>query len=218
MSRTHLRTPARRRAVALLRSAAVGGLLLVTSSCAYYRIDLRKEKLGDSDVIVVPGMELSDAGEGNWILWNRMLMARLLFEVGRGERIVVTGGVPKAGVTESDKMLEFAELLGIPRGVLLAEPMAASSVENGRYSAEMVQAHGYRSALVVTDRMHLFYALPVFRDAYEERGLELYWTPVDYDRLERTEDWCPPGETPPQGLSNGSPPPGARLAELPAQP
>lgn len=182
-----------------LRLLVLVCLSLGSTSCAYHRFELQKENIADADAIVVPGIELTDEGEGNWILWNRMLMARLLYEEGRGERIVVTGGVPKAGVTEAQKMLEYGERLGIPRHVMVPEPKASSSVENGLFSAELLVARGYGSALVVTDRAHLIYSLPVFRDAYEAKGIELFWTPLDYERLEASGDWCPPGEaTPPR--------------------
>gem|GEM_PF-2953906 len=178
--------------------------LPTTTSCAYYRVELRPEKLGQADAIVVPGMELTDEGRETWILWNRMLMARALYEEGHGQHVIVSGGVPKRGVTEAQKMLEIGERLGIPREVMHAEPLASSSVENARFSARLLGELGCDSALVVTDRAHLIYALPVFRDAYRERGIELFWKPVDYERLQAIEPFWEPGAAQPPRLAGES--------------
>lgn len=151
------------------------------ASCTYSRREMIAEHQPvPADVIIVPGYELDSQGRGSFILWNRMVMAKLVLERGDAQAVIVTGGVPKAGVTEAAKMREFGLELGIPDDQLILEPRADSSVENGSLSAELMVEHGYRSAIVVSDPPHLRYALPVFRDAFEERGLTLYWTPVDY--------------------------------------
>jgi uncharacterized SAM-binding protein YcdF (DUF218 family) len=169
-------------------------LLPLLIGCAYYRLEFTKENLAKADVIVVPGYELTDEGRGSWLLWNRVLMGRILMERGYSKRLLFSGGKPKAGVTEAARMLEIAGELGIPRDRILLEETAASSVENGRRSAALIAERGWRSGLVVSDPRHLRYAIPVFRDAFVEKGLALYWTPVDYDLLEQhPEARRPPG-------------------------
>jgi len=160
-------------------------LLPFLVGCAYYRLDLTRENLAKADVIVVPGYELTDDGEESWLLWNRVLMGRILMERGYADRLLFSGGKPKAGITEAAKMLEIAGKLGIPRNKILLETDAVSSVENGQRSAALIAGRGWKSGLVVSDSRHLVYALPVFRDAFAARGLELFWTPVDYDLLKQ---------------------------------
>ena len=70
----------------------------------------------------------------------------------------------------------------MPRERIFLEPRAASSIENGRFSAAIMKARGWRSALVVSDWRHLRHALPVFSDAFDAHGLP----PVDYDLMRRT--------------------------------
>ena len=160
--------------------------MLLLAACRYYRFESRREQLPKSaraDVIIVPGYELTDDGEANHILWNRVLMAKLWYDRGAAPRLIVTGGKPKRGITEAAKMAEIAVELGVPKDAVFIEPRATSSIENGRFGAGLMVAKGWRSALVVSDPGHLRYAIPVFRDAFNKRGLDLFWTPVDYELL-----------------------------------
>ena len=160
--------------------------MLLFAACRYYRLEPRRENLAEADVIIVPGYKLDEQGDASWILWNRMVMAKLLYDRGLAAYVLVTGGLARNGVTEGARMVEIGTELGLPRDRILSEPRASSSVENGRFSAEILKARGWTSGLVVSDPRHLAYAIPVFRDAFEKRGLELYWTPVDYELLKRT--------------------------------
>ncbi len=160
--------------------------VLAAPGCAYYRLELQREKIANADVIIVPGLALDEDGRGVPILWNRVLMARVARDRGHASSIIVSGGKPRRGITESAKMLEYAGRLGIPPEAVIEEPRATSSVENGRFSAELMVARGLRSALVVSDDWHLRYAIPVFRDAFEELGLELYWLAVDAEAVAAT--------------------------------
>ena len=73
-----------------------------------------------------------------------------------------------------------------PRVGTRTETKATSSRQNGRYAADLMVQEGLKSALVVSDWGHLRYAIPVFRDAFEARGLTLYWHSIDYDELRAT--------------------------------
>ncbi len=99
--------------------------------------------------------------------------------------MLFTGGVPRDGKTEAAVMRQMAIDQGMPPDKLYVEPKAATTVENARNSAAIMQARGWRSAIVVSDPPHLGYALPVFRDAFAAPKLELHWAPVDYAELKR---------------------------------
>src|SRR5687767_11890339 len=99
------------------------------------------------------------------MLWNRMAMAAVLYAHGAADYVLVSGGKPRAGVSEAERMLQIAETLGIPRDRIIVEAEAETSEENGWLAAELLRAHGLTSALLVTDYAHMMYALPVFTDA-----------------------------------------------------
>ena len=168
--------------------------MLFLAACRYNRFETRRENISAADVILVPGLELDESGQATWVLWNRMVMAKVLFDRGLAPRILVTGGKPRNGVTEAARMVEIGTQLGLPRDIFFSEPCAVSSIENGRFSADIMKRRGWKSALVVTDPRHLRYALPVFRDAFDLHGLTLYWTPVDYDLMRDLEEARHPGD------------------------
>lgn len=163
-------------------------LLPLLVGCAYYRWETTKANLEKADVIIVPGYALSEQGDASWLLWNRVLMGRILMERGYGDRFYFTGGKPRGGVSEARKMLAIALELGIDKDRIYVDDRARSSVENGRHAAEVMVEKGWGSGLVVSDPRHLGYAIPVFRDAFEENELALFWTPVDYDLLKEHPD------------------------------
>lgn len=171
------------RARLLLGAASLAAALLPAAGCRYYRWESRRAKLEPADVLVVPGIKLTEDGKGTFVLHNRVAMARYLMERGYARTMIVTGGNPQKGVTEASKMLEYAVSLGVDPDQVVAEPFATTTLENAKNTAALMKAFGWRSALVVTDRVHLGYALPVFRDHFELAHLDLYWAPVDYELL-----------------------------------
>ena len=59
-------------------------LLPLLVGCSYYRWETTKENLHKADVIIVPGYELDESGGASWLLWTRVLMARIMMERGYG--------------------------------------------------------------------------------------------------------------------------------------
>jgi uncharacterized SAM-binding protein YcdF (DUF218 family) len=157
--------------------------MLALAACRYYRFETRRELLLAADVIVVPGHELDPSGAASHILWNRVLMGKILMDRGLGARLLFTGGNARAGVTEAERMAQIAAELGVAASAIELEPRAASSFENSRRAAALIAKRGWRSGLVVSDPQHLRYAVPVFRDAFCRRGLALGWAPVEHTRL-----------------------------------
>ena len=68
--------------------------LLLATGC-YYRFETQSMNPGKAGVIIVPGVQLTDDGQGVYILWNRMLVAKLRYDAGDAPRILVTGGKPR---------------------------------------------------------------------------------------------------------------------------
>lgn len=171
-------------------------VLLPTIGCRYYRWEAQRSRLEPADVVVVPGIKLTDDGKGTFVLHNRVAMAKYLMSRGYARQMIVTGGNPRGGSTEASKMMEVAVKLGVPPERIVAEPFATSTIENAENTAALMEAFGWHSALVVTDRVHLGYALPVFRDQFEAHALELFWAPVDYDLLKKRDLMRFPGDPP----------------------
>ncbi|MHC4958812.1 MAG: YdcF family protein [Planctomycetota bacterium] len=145
-------------------------LAIVLAGCGYYRIEPNRTNLHAADVTVVPGYELSSDGEARQLLRNRMLMS-------------------KNGIGEARKMKAMAVELGVPADSVAVEPRATSTRQNGLYAAQITAFRGWKSGLLVSDHAHLMYAVPEFRDAFKERGLTLYWAPVNYGLVQDHPDY-----------------------------
>ncbi len=162
------------------------GLSLYLPGLPYRRLVWpARDRLIVADAVVVPGLALRRDGRARGLLQNRVAMAALLLRRGLAPRLLLSGGKPRAGVTEAERMAGLAERLGVPRAQLLLEPAATSSRENARCSARLLGEAGPGSGLLVSDSVHLSYALPVFMDAFAQAGLRLGWCRVDYGLLRR---------------------------------
>jgi uncharacterized SAM-binding protein YcdF (DUF218 family) len=186
-----------KRLIYLAIALAVLGTLVVCTGCfRYFRWESQKQNPGKADALVVLGLKLTSEGKATFLLHDRVAMAKHLLDEGYAPRMILTGGNPENGITEAAKMKQIALRLGVPEERIVLEPNASSTVENAEYSAELLRERGYRSALVVSDAAHLGYAVPVFRDYFEERKLALYWLPVDYDLLTELGTARHPGDAP----------------------
>jgi uncharacterized SAM-binding protein YcdF (DUF218 family) len=146
-------------------------LVPVLAASCYYRIEFDKENLSKADVIVVPGYALKENAEPSWILHNRVLMAKIMWERGYAPMLLMSGGKPESGITEAVKMAELAQQFGVPQEKIVLETRAVSSIENGKYTAQIMKRRGWQSGLLVSD-----------------------WTPVDYDLLKKHPDRHEPPE------------------------
>lgn len=112
---------------------------------------------------------------------HRVVEARQLFEEGRVDRIIITGGdvlVPgKPGITWSDIMATLLKGT-VPDSLVIQERRSASTYQDAVYTLEDVRRLGARRVVVVTDPYHLRRTRAVFRRIYAGSGVELHlWSP-----------------------------------------
>ncbi len=90
-------------------------------------------------------------------------------------------------------VVELAQARGVKPEAIVLEEAARTTLENATFTARLLAERKWKSAIIVSDRGHLMYALPLFRDAFEAQGIALYWAPTDYTRLipEEAWDWLP---------------------------
>ena len=109
------------------------------------------------DVIVV-------LGGPHRALRRRTAQGIRLFEAGRAETLLLSGRGREDWV-EADVMGEQARAAGVPDAHIVLEDESRTTLENAVFSARIMDARGWRSALVVTDALHLPRALLAFRGA-----------------------------------------------------
>lgn len=108
-----------------------------------------------SDVGIVLGASLWDDKPSPG-LRERLDQALSLYKAQVFARFIVTGGLDAGGtvLTEAEGMRDYLLQQGVPQDAIFIEPKATSTYENLRFSREMMEAHGWRTAVIVTHQYH----------------------------------------------------------------
>ena len=77
-------------------------------------------------------------------------------------RLILTGGPAYNQFVEARVMARAAQAQGVPASAIYEEPEALDTIQNARFSARILKAHGWRSAEVVSSSSHLRRAALIF--------------------------------------------------------
>jgi uncharacterized SAM-binding protein YcdF (DUF218 family) len=77
------------------------------------------------------------------------------YERGVAPRLILTGGAAHNQFVEADVMARTAAAQGIPPSAIFIETKAKDTIENACYADRIMEAHGWRSAKVVSAASHL---------------------------------------------------------------
>ncbi|CAM3126699.1 YdcF family protein [Prescottella defluvii] len=119
--------------------------------------------------IVVLGAGLYDDGTMRPLLVSRLQAALQLAQRFPLAPIIVTGGVPKSGVTEAQAMRQWLVANGILPFRITEENTSRSTVENAVNTNRILADRGANGAVVVTSPDHLQRAMVDFRVAVAGR-------------------------------------------------
>lgn len=127
------------------------------------------------DAIVVLGAPLHPSGRLSQILEERVAAAAALYHAGGARHVIASGGVTHgAPRAEAEAIAEGLQAAGVP-GVLV-ESRSRTTLENARFTAELLGPLNARSVWIVTQPFHGRRAARLFRHA----GLEpRVWHIVD---------------------------------------
>jgi len=113
--------------------------------------------------IVVLGAAVWPGGVASPSLERRIRRAA---EVAHGNPelpVITSGGLGRHAPSEAEVMRRDLAALGVDVSRILAEDRSTSTLENARYSRDLLHARGISHVLVVTDRYHMLRALLTFR-------------------------------------------------------
>ncbi|MFD6880721.1 YdcF family protein [Rhodococcus sp. NPDC060084] len=119
--------------------------------------------------LVVLGAGLTDDGKIRPVLEERLGAALVVAHRYPAAPVVVTGGVPRNGVTEARAMRDWLVARGIHPGRIIEEGASNSTVENARFTNDVLLRRGATGAVLVTNRDHLRRAMINFRQAVDAR-------------------------------------------------
>src|SRR4029450_451868 len=122
------------------------------------------------DAILVLGAAQYD-GVPSPVFEGRLEHARLLYEEGRADTILVLGGgAPGDRTTEAEAGREWLVSHGVPSDAVVASPVGTSTFESLEAAAEWMRPRGMEAAFLVSDPWH---NLRIKRMA-SDLGLEAY--------------------------------------------
>jgi uncharacterized SAM-binding protein YcdF (DUF218 family) len=111
-------------------------------------------RIDHADVILVLGAA-QYSGRPSPVFAGRLEQAKLLFEQGRADSIVVLGGKQPGDVTtEADAGRAYLVSQGVPVADVFAEPRGNTTFESLQAGAQFMRRMGLRSAFLVSDPWH----------------------------------------------------------------
>jgi uncharacterized SAM-binding protein YcdF (DUF218 family) len=96
-----------------------------------------------------------------------------LYARGLGRFLVFSGAAYDNGTSNADVMRSLALNEGVPDAAILEEPLGEDTWGNAVHTRQVLEAHGLRSAILVTSPYHARRAQLTFDAAYAGSGIEL---------------------------------------------
>lgn len=156
----------------------IGIAVLVVCHIAVNVIDIcsfsTKDQKCIADVAIILGAATYD-GEVSPVYQERINHGIILYQEGYVEKIIVTGGTG-IGNTASDASIakQYAVSQGIPESDILTEETSTITQENLANAKEVMDSHGYRTAILVSDPLHMRRSMLLAKDA----GIDAYSSPT----------------------------------------
>lgn len=114
------------------------------------------------DAIIILGYQTDSDGNPTPQQLARVTEGVREYMRGVAPRLILTGGAVHSQYVEAERMARVAESEGIPDSAIFEEPRARDTIQNACFSTEIMQAHGWRSAEVVSSAYHLPRAAMIF--------------------------------------------------------
>jgi uncharacterized SAM-binding protein YcdF (DUF218 family) len=140
----------------------VAALVLGGGAVAYATIPLSNTNRATFDVIVVLGYPTNPDGSASPVERARVMEGVREYRRGKAAALIMSGGAAHNKHIEADTMADYAIAQGVPPSAILREEKAENTVQNAWYSVQMMQAHQWKSAEVVSSPSHLPRASLIF--------------------------------------------------------
>ncbi len=177
----------KRRAVHVLLLVIAALLLCFAFLAAAIARDAKTDETRAADCILVLGAGTWE-GEVSPVFRERLCHAVELYRAGAAKKIILTGGLdPKNTVTDAEAARRWMAAQGIPAEDLFTEEKSRYTHENFVYAREIMEREGMKTALVVSDPLHMKRAMLCARDF----GVEGYASPTPTTRYRSARSIVP---------------------------
>ena len=176
--------------VAILKAALLLGLVLAN----YDAIPTANTKLTHFDTLIVLGTPCTAEGTSSPEQRERVLEGVREFRAGVAKHMIVTGGAAHNRFVEADCMEKLAVAQGVPADAVVEEKQAQDTIQNVWFSKQIMNAHGWRSAEVVSSPSHLPRAALILerytgKDAFAWKTHAAEW-PKEYSSAQITQRYA----------------------------
>lgn len=156
MTASRLRSARTRpRPLVLLRGLLPAALACMLIGAGALAVDGLRDDDQASDVAIVLGSRVMPDGTPSPRLRARLDKAADLYRQGKFGWVIVSGGTGREGYSEAKVMAAYLAARQVPRAAILLDEHGDTTEATARNGAAIMQARGFRSALVVTQFFHI---------------------------------------------------------------
>jgi tetratricopeptide (TPR) repeat protein len=130
-------------------------------------------------MVVALGYALADDGTAQQTLLDRLEVTLKVAQANPTALVMVSGGVPKKGVTEGDIMSKWLVDKGISRDRIIIEDKSKDTIGNVINAANLLVRHEADTVILVTSSSHMRRARTVMEDALKQRDLPTAVVPLN---------------------------------------
>lgn len=136
-----------------------------------------RDEARPADAIVILGAQVEMDGQAGPNLRARTLHAVSLFQRGLAPYVICTGGYDNDRHSAAAVACDLAVAQGVPAENVLLADGAMTTREDAARAADLMAAHGWQTAILVSHPLHLERA----RTFFEAEGLAVYPSPTSTD-------------------------------------
>lgn len=151
----------------VLKTALLSASALVLGAMLLITLDGLNEQVVQADLAVVPGNTVDPDGTPSRRLRGRLERALELYRSGHCKAILVSGGVGSEGFDEARVMQTYLLERGVPPEQVYTDSQGLNTFATARFTATLVQAHGWNGPLLVSQ----FFHLSRFKLALKQQGV-----------------------------------------------
>ena len=166
--------PRRRKIRRLLALALLVPALWAAGDLLFVLTGAEVDHAAPADVIIVLGCQAWTPAGISPCARARADHAADLYRRGLAQHVIPTGWTSARGPSEASTLTQVLLAGGVPRGAIEPDDQAQNTIQNIRNSQAIMAAHGWHTAIVVTEPYHINRAALIARDA----GLAAFPSPA----------------------------------------
>ena len=165
-------------------------LVCISTAFVYWDIPNCNTDLTHFDTLIVLGNPAETDGTPSPEQRERTLEGIREYKAGVAPHLIFTGGAAHNRFVEADVMRDLAVAQGVPTADVTVEDQAQNTIQNIYYSEQIMEAHHWKSAEVISSPSHLpRTALILTHYSLRWRTHSASW-PVEYSKLNKVLHFC----------------------------